>query len=91
MDSGGAACPTVLVSQQRERGSGDVLDDLDQLVEAVALAAGENDELPRSLYDHAAFGRSYDRDAATATELEQTLVGDWRAGFRARGRPMARI
>ena len=56
--------------------SADVLDDLDQLVEAVALAAGELDELPRSLDDGAAFGRPRNRDATPAPELEQSLVAE---------------
>ena len=43
------------------RSSADVFDDLDELVEAVALAAGEVDELLGSLDDGAAFGCSRDR------------------------------
>jgi hypothetical protein len=56
--------------------SADVLDDLDQLVEAVALLAGEVDEFRRSLDDGAAFGRAGDGDAAPAAELEQSLVAE---------------
>jgi hypothetical protein len=56
--------------------SADVFDDLDQLVEAVALAAGEVDELFRSLDDGAAFGCPCNRGAAPASELEQSLVAE---------------
>jgi hypothetical protein len=48
----------------------DVFDDLDELVEAVTLAAGEVDELLCSLDNGASFGRSCDQDAAAAAELE---------------------
>ena len=54
----------------------DVLDDLDELVEAVALAAGEVDELSGSCDDGATFGGAGDRDAAAASELEQALVAE---------------
>jgi Tol biopolymer transport system component len=54
--------------------SADVFDDLDQLVEAIALLAGEVDELFCSLDDGAAFGCPGDRDAPSASELEQSLV-----------------
>jgi hypothetical protein len=64
----GAATGTVL--------SADVFDDLDQLVEAVTLAAGEVDELFRSLDDGAAFGCACDRDATPAAELEQSFVAE---------------
>jgi dipeptidyl aminopeptidase/acylaminoacyl peptidase len=50
--------------------SANVLDDLHQLVEAVALTAGELDELPRSLDDGTAFRCPSDRDATPASELE---------------------
>jgi hypothetical protein len=53
---------------------GRALDDLDELVDAVALATGELDELPRSLHDRAPLGRPCDRDAPAAPELEQPLV-----------------
>jgi len=43
-----------------------VLDDLDELVEAVALTAGEGDELLCLLDDGAAFGCAGDGDAASA-------------------------
>ena len=54
----------------------DVFDDLDELVEAVALAAGEIDELPCALNDSATFGRPRDQDATAAAELEQALVAE---------------
>ena len=50
--------------------SADRLDDLDQLVHAVALAAGEVDELSCLLDDGAALGRPGDGDATAASELE---------------------
>ena len=50
--------------------SADVFDDLDELVEAVALLAGEVDEFLRSLDDGAAFRCARDRDAAPAAELQ---------------------
>jgi hypothetical protein len=52
------------------------LDDLDQLVQAVTLAAGEGDEFFRSLDDGAAFGRPGNRGAAPASEFEQSLVAE---------------
>jgi hypothetical protein len=57
-----------------EPSSADVLDDLNQLVESVAVATGEVDEFLRFLNDGAAFRCRCDRDAASATELEQSLV-----------------
>jgi hypothetical protein len=60
-----------------ESSSADVLDDLDQLVQAVALAAGEIDELSRSLDDGTTFGRPGNRDTAPAAELEQSLVAKY--------------
>jgi hypothetical protein len=56
--------------------SADVLDDLEELVEAVAVVAGEVDELLRPLDDGSAFGCSGDGDAASASELEQALVAE---------------
>ena len=50
------------------------LDDLDQLVQAVALVASELHEVPRSLHDRAPFGRPRNRDATTTPELEQSFV-----------------
>ena len=58
------------------RSSADVFDDPDEFVEAVALAAGEVDELPCALNDGATFGRPGDQDAAAAAELEQSLVAE---------------
>ena len=49
---------------------GNVFDDLDWLVHAVALLAGEVDEFLRSLDDSAAFRCARDRDAAPAAELQ---------------------
>ena len=61
----------------RTRGwSADLLDDLDQLVGAVTLLAGEVDEVPRSLDDSATLRCARDRDAASAAELEQSLVAE---------------
>jgi hypothetical protein len=60
-----------------ERGSlcsADVLDDLDQLVQAVALTARELDKLPRSLDDCTTLGRPRNRDATSTSELQQSLV-----------------
>jgi hypothetical protein len=62
--------------ERRSSSSADVLDDLDQLVEAVALPAGEVDEFFGSLDDGAAFGCSGDMDAASASELEQSFVAE---------------
>ena len=50
------------------------LDDPDQLVEPVAVAAGEADEVAGLLDDLAALRRARDGDAAAAAELEQALV-----------------
>ncbi len=44
------------MSLERCDGSAHVLDDLDQLINAITLAAGEVDELARSLDDGPAFG-----------------------------------
>ena len=59
---------------RRVSASADGFDDLDQLVCAVALPAGELDELPRPLDDRAALGSAGDRDPTSAPELEQPLV-----------------
>jgi len=56
--------------------SADAFDDLDQLVQAVTLATGELDELPRSLHDGTTLGRPRNRDATPAPELEQALVAE---------------
>jgi hypothetical protein len=54
--------------------SADRLDDLDQLVEAVAMFARELDEFVR-LLDHGALLRgSSDGDAASTSELQQSLI-----------------
>jgi hypothetical protein len=50
------------------------LDDLDQLVDAVALPARELDELACACHDRTPFPRACDRGTATAAELEQTFV-----------------
>jgi hypothetical protein len=44
-----------------EASSGDVFDDLDEFVDAVAVAAGEEDGLFRALDDGAAFGVPFSR------------------------------
>jgi hypothetical protein len=49
---------------------GDVLDDLDELIHAVAVSAGERDELAGALDDGSLLGRPRDRDATTTPELE---------------------
>ena len=55
----------------RTRGwSADLLDDLDQFIGAVALLAGEVDQVPCSLDDCSAFGCARDGDAAPAPEFE---------------------
>jgi hypothetical protein len=68
-----------VVGHRRERSddgfsSAHVFDDLDQLVQTVALAASEVDELSRPLDDDPALGRPCDRDATAAPELEQPPV-----------------
>jgi hypothetical protein len=52
----------------------DVLDDLNQLVRSVPVAACELDEFACPLHDGSALGRSGDRNATSAPELEQPLV-----------------
>jgi hypothetical protein len=52
----------------------DAMDDLDELVESVAVLAGETNEGAR-LVDHLTLLRSSsDSDATTATELQQSFV-----------------
>ena len=63
-----------------ERRLGDVLDDLYEFVDAIAVFTGERHELPRSLDDRTALGRSRDRDAAAAAELEQAFVAELSEG-----------
>ena len=58
------------MSLERRGGSGHVFDDLDELVDAVTLAAGEVDKLSGTLDDRATFRRSCNGDAAPASELE---------------------
>ena len=55
-------------------GGSDALDDLDQLIDAVAVVAGVVNEFACSLDDCAAFGCREDGDAASASELEQSFV-----------------
>ena len=57
-----------------KRAASRVLDDPDELVHPIALAAGELDELTRARDDSALLGRPGDRDATAAAELEQSLV-----------------
>jgi hypothetical protein len=45
-----------------------------ELVEAIAVVAGEVDELLRSLDDGTTFGRPRNQDATPAPKLEQSLV-----------------
>src|SRR5215211_1953118 len=52
----------------------DVLDDPDELVDPVALLAGEVDELGGAFGDRAVLRSADDADAAAAAELEQSLV-----------------
>jgi hypothetical protein len=60
--------------RRADRASGDRLDDLDQLVDPVALAAGELDERP-GLSDHSAhLRRARHRDPSTPPKLEQPFV-----------------
>jgi hypothetical protein len=47
-----------------------VVDDVDHLVDAVAVVAGELDEFARFIDDGAAFGSAGDVDAAAASELK---------------------
>ena len=51
-----------------------VLDDRDQLVRSVAVATGELHEITCLLHDRSALGRSGDRNASPAAELEKALV-----------------
>ena len=58
------------MSLERGARSTHVFDDLDELVHAVALGSGELDQLPGALDDNPTFGRSCNRDATPASELE---------------------
>src|SRR4051794_30959111 len=52
----------------------DLFDEPDQLVAAVALLPREADEVPRPRDDRSLFRRAGDRDPATASELQHSLV-----------------
>ena len=54
--------------------SGDVLDHLDELIDGIALPAGELHQLSNLLHDRSPLGRPGHSDAATASKLEQPLV-----------------
>src|SRR4029079_15897838 len=68
------AGPASKVSGAMLRGLPDVFDDVDELVHAVALAAGELDELSGPLNARATLGCPSDADAAPAAKLEEALV-----------------
>jgi hypothetical protein len=59
-----------------DRRLGDVLDDLYEFVDAIAVFACERHELSRSLDDGTTVGRSRDGDAAAAAEFEQAFVAE---------------
>ena len=52
----------------------DVLDDLDELVQPVTLAAGKVDELFRPRDDGSTLGRAGNRNPSTSSELEQPVI-----------------
>src|SRR5262245_25917266 len=58
----------------RARLSGDVFEDLDELVQAVTVLATELDELACLHHDDTALGCSRNRDASTATEVEKAFL-----------------
>ena len=60
--------------------SPELLDDLDEFVGFVALAAGEVEELSGLFDDGAVFGGAGDGDAAAAAELEQAFVAELAEG-----------
>jgi len=60
--------------------SGEVFDDLDELVGAVSVLACEVEELSSALDDGAAFGGAGDGDAAAAAEFEQAFVAELAEG-----------
>jgi hypothetical protein len=64
------------MSLDRYLRSADLLDDLDELVHAVALVPCELNELSCALDDSPALGRPRDRDATPAPELEQALIAE---------------
>src|SRR5581483_7007492 len=57
-------------------GSAEVFDHLDQFGAAVAVPAGEGDEVASASGDGAAVGCTRDRDASAAPELKQPLVSE---------------
>jgi hypothetical protein len=71
---GGGTAPDVtqrlVAFEAGPRGSADLLDDLDQFVELVALAAGEGDEFFCLFDDGASLGCACDGDASSAPELQ---------------------
>src|SRR4029453_9605829 len=56
--------------------SGELVDEGDQLVDAVSVMTREGDEFPRLLDDGALGRRAGDRDAAAAAELEQAFFSE---------------
>jgi hypothetical protein len=70
----GSETPLLDRAWKQDRSSGDALDDLDQLVYAVTLAACEVDQLSGTLEHGSPLGRPCNRDATPAPELEQALV-----------------
>src|SRR5262245_8692005 len=68
--------PAEAASPSHRPRSGDVFDDLDELVEAVPLLAGELDELFCSLDDGASFGCARDGDATPPAKLEQSFLAE---------------
>lgn len=63
-------------ANSRVRESAEAFDDADELVGAVAVLAGEADEVFGAGDDGAAFGAAGDGDAASAPELEQSLIAE---------------
>jgi len=62
------------------RRSGEVLDDLNQLVDLVPVVARKPDKLLGLGNDRAAAGRAGNRDPAPASELQQSLVAQFPQG-----------
>src|SRR6516225_2959323 len=58
-------------------GLAEVLDDPDELVQPVALKAGEVDELPRSGDDGSTLGSTGDGDPASSSKFEEPLVAEY--------------
>ena len=69
-------CSRMTPEEVSQTSSAGGFDDLEELVKAVALAAGEVDELLRSLDNGATFGCPCNRDATPAPELEQSFVAE---------------